>query len=378
MIKKYNNLARRLQRRPGLTLVELLVVIAVGVVVSGVAFSLYRINTNYYLENEANLLLQQNLRVAISVLSRDARMAGNGLSVLGPGFKLIQAYAPFNPGRACGAAPSGVSSLNWVRHCDSSRTGARAIFGEDGEAKGSDILTIFRATPEYSVPVGEVLSFENSSLELTLETATDVGAVKPGAILAIAVGESGYLMEVEKITGGKVITFKKDGRFTNPSGLPSSFQAEKATVYNLNDVSIVTYFVDETANQLMVLSHDQAAFLDGGDSVAPVAIADNIEDLQIYYYFKYKEDEVDNSKLNFDPIRVSGTFNGDSTHFSNLSDKLDRFDVKAVTIGLTAKSSHNRGRGGFFRPALFNHEAGLTKDNYLRESIMETVQLRNF
>ncbi|MDR1872728.1 MAG: PilW family protein [Deltaproteobacteria bacterium] len=361
-----NYLKFEFKQRSGLTLVELLIVVALGAIVSGVAFSIHRLNANHLLESEDALLTRQNLRVALDSSSRDIRMAGSGLSVLDPGLSLVQVYTPVNPRRPCGDNPETVSSLNWFRNCDAgSEIGVRAIFGEDGGKDGPDMVTVFRAEPEYSVAVGEVESFDSSALKLTLVVAADQDAVKPGDILSVFSGSKAFLMEVEKVTGSgeiKEIYFNKKGRFTNPDGAPSGFPLSEAKVFNLLDASLTSYYVNQDTNQLMALVHDQKTD-DGSQRVSQaVAIADNIEDLQLYYFFN--NEEVDNQKITLDPGLDSA--------------KLKNRQVQAVTIGLTAKSAYKRPSPGFNRPALFNRSKGLAMDNYSRLSILETVKLRNY
>jgi hypothetical protein len=128
------------------------------------------------------------------------------------------------------------------------------------------------------------------------------------------------------------------------------------------DATLITYYVDEVLNQLMAVIYDRKASESGQRVSQPVVIADNIEDLQLYYFFN--NEEVDNNKVYLDP--------GLNTA------KLNNYNVQAVTIGLTAKSAYNRGRAGFTRPALFNRTNGTQKDSFARLSILETVKLRNF
>ncbi|MDR1870484.1 MAG: PilW family protein [Deltaproteobacteria bacterium] len=353
-------------QRPGLTLVELLIVVALGAIVSGVAFSLHRLNVNHLLESEDALNIRQNLRVSLDILSRDIRMSGSGVSVLDPGLSLVQVYTPLNPSRPCGDDPATVTSLNWFRNCDAgSEIGVRAIFGEDGGSDKADIVTVFRAEPEFSVAVGEVESFDSSDLKLTLVVAANQDAVKPGDILSVFNGSKAFVMEVEKVIGSgniKEIIFNKNGRFTNPDGPPSGFSLSEAKVYNFLDVRLVTYYVDQNSNQLMAMIHDQMTDESGHRVSRSVAVADNIEDLQLYYFFN--NEEVNNEKIYLDP--------GVNTA------KLKTHHVQAVTIGLTAKSTYKRGRMNYNRPALFNRDAGTEMDNYSRLSILETVKLRNF
>jgi type IV pilus assembly protein PilW len=349
--------------RLGVTLVELLVVIAMGLIVSGVAFSIYRVNSQYFLDTEASLQQQRNLRVAMLTLTRELRMAGNGLFVLGPGLRLVQAYAPVNSERACSTKPDTTDELDWFANCDSDPTpGVRAIFGEDGGTDSSDIVTIFKAEPEFSESIGEARQF--TDWELTLATATDATAMKTGDILGLVHGDNACLLEVETVPNSgtvSVIKIKKKGRYTGPSGPPTGFPVNGAMIYNLKDVTLTTYYVDESSSQLMAIYHDQRVNPDEPKASPPIAIADNIEDLQLFYFFD--NEAVDNTKVSLDP-GIGST-------------KLNNHKIHSVSVGLTAKSIMNKSRKPQIRPALFNRAIGTVADQASRLSLLETVQLRN-
>ncbi|MDR1608157.1 MAG: prepilin-type N-terminal cleavage/methylation domain-containing protein [Deltaproteobacteria bacterium] len=348
--------------RSGVTLVELLVVMAVGMLVSGVAFSIFRLSSQQYLTSEANLERSRELRAALSTLTRDLRMAGNGLFVLGPGLTLVQAYAPINSSRVCGQTPVQTNSLGWYSNCDTLTPGVRGLFGEDGGANASDVVTIFRAEPEYSEPLGEAREFED--WELTLLAATTSDSVKEGDILGLAYGSRATLLEVGALPSSSsytVIPIKENGRFTGPNGPPTGFPVNGATVFNLRDVTIATYFVNQDTNQLVVVYHDQKANETDPKSSPMIPLADNIEDLQLFYFFK--NEDVDLTKVNLDPgINTS---------------KLENDKISAVSVGVTAKTSVEQFFPSMARPALFNRVAGADKEKARRLSIMETVQLRN-
>jgi hypothetical protein len=336
----------------------------VSLIVSGVAFSLYRLNASYYVNSEASLNRQRNLRVALYTLTRELRMAGSGLFVLGSGLNVIQAYAPDMLGRDCNQKPVIPDALTWLKACDapSGENGVRAIFGEDGGATSSDMVTIFRADPEFSEVLGEATSF--SDWKLNLMAATTAESFKAGDILGLVNGDQAVLLEVAtdpSASSTTEIRIKSDGRYTGSSGPPLGFPVNGSNVFNLRDVTIATYYVDENTSQLMVVYHDQKINPDSPVASPPIPIADGIEDLQLYYFFD--GEDVDNTKINLDP--------GIDTA------KLKVRKVMAVSVGLTAKTLNDRSAIPQIRPALFNRAAGTTVENSSRLSILETVQLRN-
>jgi hypothetical protein len=328
-----------------------------------VAFTLYRLNSQQYLRAEAIIEQQRNLRLALYTLAREIRMAGNGLFVLGQGLKIIQIYAPVESSRDCNDKPIVPDSLAWYANCDSSSSpGVRAIFGEDGGASSSDIVTVFKAEPEFSTAIGRASGFDD--WRLALIEPIDANSIAAGDILGLINGEKACLLEVKEVSSGGTISeieIKDGGRFTGPNGPPSGFATSGAIIYNLKNVSLATYYLDEATNQLMVVYHDQAINEDDPKASPPTPIADHIEDFQLHYFFD--KEEVDVSKVSLDPGIDS----------AKLADKA----VRAVIVGLTAKSDVERYAAPQIRPPLFNRAAGTVAEKVNRLSILETVHLRN-
>ncbi|MDR1607745.1 MAG: prepilin-type N-terminal cleavage/methylation domain-containing protein [Deltaproteobacteria bacterium] len=355
------------QKRPeqgGFTLVELLVVMAIGLIVAAVAFGLYRVNSDYYLQTDDEIQRQQNLRAATFVMTRDLRMAGSGIFLLGSGVKRVQAYVPFSDHRQCGES-MGDNQLDWFSHCDSRNVkGVRAIFVEDGGADNSDIVTIFRAAPEFSGVVGEVASYQSGTISLT--NSVNRQAVEAGDIMALAKDNEAVIFEALEPEGsGELINQIKinlKGRFTGPTGIAPNFPVMGSAIYNLKDVTLVTYYVDEDEDKLMALTRDQKVLKNGATKADPILVADRVEDLQIYPHF---ENEI------VDPARISQTAGLNSS-------KLDQYHVRAVSLGISVKSLRKVGKKPLSRPAFFNRRAGTKLDNFNRSSIVSVIQLRNY
>ncbi|MDR1080441.1 MAG: PilW family protein [Deltaproteobacteria bacterium] len=361
------DLAPRPGARTGITLVELLVVMVISLIVTGVAFSLYRLNASYYLREDAYLQQYQNLRVALYTVGRDARMAGNGYSLLGPDMRLMQIWTPSREKATSGHPPSEMeAAAGWFRHADipgPGGLGARAIFGVDGGSTDPDTLTIFRSEVESGNQLSKVKGVSGNTLELDDDIPEE--AIKTGDIIAVGNGDQGVLMQVGTLSfsGGKTseLPIKTGGRFTSPSMTPP-FSLTNAFVFNFRDVGLTTYYVDMATNSLMADFHDVAR--DNYDDAAGTSsiIASNIEDFQVYYFFK--DDTVDFSLTSNNPDISSTSLNTER--------------VKAISLGLVARSPYGDGPNNKVRPALFNRSAGLTADNRLRSVLIETIYLRNF
>jgi hypothetical protein len=286
-------------------------------------------------------------------------MAGNGLMVMGSNVKRIQAYTPSQV-----ALDSAVVSIDaspgWFKNYDDSKYGFRAVFGIDGGANHPDTVTVFRAEVEYPDPLGRVNTHSGQVLELS-QNLRD-GVIADGDIIVLINGpNNAVLLEVQDWEDAK-ITYKNNGRFTGPSGPPDTFPVEGSAVFNLRNVSLVTYYVDQDNYRLMAAHHDQS--YTGYDSPATKSsvVANNIEDLQLYYFFD--SEEVNPDKLNLDPD-IS-------------SDRLDDSTIKAVAVAMTSRSGYGEGATGRTRPALFNSQAGEESDNRRRNTLTEYIYLRNY
>jgi hypothetical protein len=353
--------------------VELLIVLLISLIVTGVAFSIYRLNASYYLREDAYLQQYQNLRVALYTLGRDIRMAGNGFGLLGPEVKRMQAWTPTREIPHSGEPPSEiVSSPNWFHHSDAltGNAGAWPIYGVDGGAQSSDTLTIFRAEVETGNPLSKVTSVDGSNA-LIVDTPIPEDALRPNDVIAIGSGANGVIFETGAIsyTGGFAtrIPVKAGGRFTAAAPFPTLFDVTGSYVYNFRDVMFVTYYVDAANNWLMADYHDTAKTNYDDATRHTAIVAYNIEDLQIFYYLD--TDAVDIKKAwpasGYTPPTID-------------SSVLNSNRVKAVSLGLVSRAPTGVGAASRSRPALFNRLAATTRDNHIRNTLVETIYLRNY
>jgi hypothetical protein len=350
------------------------VVVLVSLIVTGVAFSIYRLNASYYYRGDAYLQQYQNLRVALYTISRDVRMAGNGYAIMGPKLKLIQAYTPTAERLSTRPPPTSTktAATTWFAHADAvtGPPGDRAIFGVDGGQDHADSVTVMRAEIETGNLLGKVTA--HSPTSVTLDEAPDENAVKPGDIVVLAGtlsgADTGVLLEVADDYALKdpEIKIKQNvGRFS-PENLTKvsdlGFAIDGAYLFNFRDVIFVTYYLDENEMRLMADYHDRARVAYDDDARKSFAVAGNIEDLQVYYF--YETEPVDMTQVGNTPT-LSSTV-------------LDKERVKAVAIGITSRSPYGDGPHNKVRPALFNRRAGTARDNHLRSTLVQTVHLRNF
>lgn len=68
----------RRRRSPGFTLLELVFAVAIGAVVIAGLYSLFRMQMRSFVQQDLQMEMHQNARMAVDILSRTARMAGYG------------------------------------------------------------------------------------------------------------------------------------------------------------------------------------------------------------------------------------------------------------------------------------------------------------
>lgn len=364
--------------KPGVTLIELLIVILISVIVVGAAITAYKVNITYYLKTDALLTRNQNLRTAMYAITRDVRMAGNSLILMGPRIKMIHAYVPGQEVLDISGKPVRSNVAGWFKHADISSSapadefGARAVFGVDGGENDPDTLTIFRAEVEYGAPLGQISATVASSdtVEIILKSAFPDGMLRANDMVVLVDGETATLLETSggmlepgtAIPSATSFSVKLKGRFTPPDASAINF-TEGASIYNLRDVIMVTYYIDQQNNRLMADYHDVNVTDPVSGQPSPVVVADNIEDMQIFYFYNTQAVDLKNT--------------GNSPNISSAALQTNR--VRTVAIGLTACSDYGSAADGKNqkRPALFNHKEGTIIDRKYRSTMIELVYLRN-
>ncbi|MDR1052050.1 MAG: prepilin-type N-terminal cleavage/methylation domain-containing protein [Deltaproteobacteria bacterium] len=349
--------------RRGFTLVELLIVMLMGLVLTGAAFSILRMAGTQYVNEDASLRLNENLRSALRVVSADIRMAGNGISIIGSGRQLIQFYGPTTQTLEGGELTT-VAEPGWFRYPGAgSDMGVRAIFGTDGGEDRPDTLTVFWSEIERPSALARALGYETDKIVTDQPIAE--GEIAEGDILAVVVGARAAMFEAGHVDPARPeVPVNPEGRYT-ADRLPPDFSPENGELFNLRRATVVTYYIDTVNSRLMADYHDRTLTDDDYDDPASgsVVIADNIEDLQLYYFFE--GDPVDLAEVSGNPGVSWNRFRSNN--------------LKAVAVSLTgrtnaAPSSSPRSNR---RPAAFNRRAGTAADQYRRGTLAETVYLRN-
>ncbi|MDR1308770.1 MAG: hypothetical protein LBL95_02545 [Deltaproteobacteria bacterium] len=347
--------------RPGMTLVELIVVLLVGLLVTGLAFTVFRSSTSHFVSEDASLRMNQNLRAALATLARDVRMAGNGLSILGPDCGLVQFYGPTRQALA-GQKLAISKTAGWFRHPDAGvgQSGVRAIYGVDGGNDGPDAITVFRSEIERPSAIAQAIGYQRGAIRL--DGPVEAGSVGPGDVVALVNADAVAIFEAGQVVAGlHELPIRLNGRFTH-DGPPAGFPVAGSRVLNLRQASVATYFLDEANSRLMADYHDQTLGRFDDPAMGAMILAEDVEDFQAYFYF------------DGDPVRIADAAGDPAVS----SARFAKNRVKAVALGLSARSASPGRQGGYRRPALFNRQAGTSADHRRHANLVEIVYLRNF
>lgn len=321
--------SRRGRLKKGLSLVELMLVLLIGLVVGAVVLSIYQINARYYLRRDALSEQRQNLKTAFDSF-REISLSGNIHRLLGPGVQRIQIYIPETD-----------EGGHWFQHPGEDEPGALPLFGRDGGPAGADEVSILGAALETGQAAGRLaLAFRpggEAGRSLYLTEDLRPGALAAGDPIVISDGRSALIVEAGEIVDGREIVLGR--RFRPDEPLPAPLEAfpPGSSVFNLRELVFVTYYLDQASGSLMARRYDGLPFSADRDLV----LAANIEDLQIRY------------------LPDDGTLPGVSAGADWLGDAaLAGVKIKALHLALVSRSSYwEKAAEAELTPALFNRLA---------------------
>jgi type IV pilus assembly protein PilW len=319
---------RRSKSRPGFTLVELLVAMTMGLIVLTVMFTMFRTSQRSYTLQDYVAEMQQNLRVAMSSVSRDLRMAGCGVNLLNQLIPTVEVYND-NVG--------GWSNLQGITATNSST--------------GPDRIELFIGdiqSGEYDATIREAMP--DASAELKVDT---VANFEEGDMVIISNGINAALFVVTQVQPGSLAIVHNSGLSDyNPPAAFKAFPhgggyAQGSRLYNFGNGRWVTYYIDTTDPdhpKLVADTHDVAGV---------VTVAENIEDMQ-FHYFMADGSDTDNP---------SG----------------DEDNVRAIRVTFSARTDAVDRDANVFRPVTIeDHVIGtVASDGYRRRLLSTVVKVRN-
>lgn len=234
----------------GFTLIELMVALAIlSIVIAGI-YTIYNSQLKSYIVQEQVVDSQQNLRIAMNIISRDIRNAGGNISLL------------------CGAtATEGIGSV---------------IEPNDGGADNPDSLTV---TTIYLSPVKTMTTAAINQADATfpVEDTTGWAEGQSGIIMDCTVNPAIFtIFRVAAVAGGLEHASASD--VNSRDGLSHTYPAGSPVAMLDKTNRRVTYAIDTTVPLNPQLTIDE----NNGSGAQPLAM--NIEDMQFSYIIKQDDD----------------------------------------------------------------------------------------
>ena len=327
---------RRSKARRGFTLVEVLVALAMTGIVMTVMFTMFRTSQRSYSTQDQVAEMQQNLRVAMSFVSRDVRMSGCGMNLMPDLVPDIQTYYDNQD-------DGGTAAWNLLLPLSPTNSST--------SPDSLDIMYGNVKTGEYDASITKGMPDASAVIQVD-----DNGNFEPGDFVVITDGVTAVLFEVTDV----ITLTAPEGKLIHNSGLsfynpPAAFKAFPETsgygvgsrCYNFGSLTWITYFVDWTDPDhpnLMANRHDG-----NGNQV----VADNIEDLQFHYFME------DGTETEAPPLSKAK-------------------EIRAVRITIVARTSKQDREIRSLNPmSIEDHAPAATNDGYRRAVLETVVKLRN-
>jgi type IV pilus assembly protein PilW len=255
----------------GMSLMEILVAMAIGLIGIAVITQTYIVNENYKRSTTSAGGAQTNGALALFSIERDARMAGWGVAwsaVLGCG-GLLWYHSPEGYSTPLGGPLPALA--------------AAPIVVTDGGA-GPDTITILYGTnTERVIPATVGANMVSPGDAIQVDNPQGFSSV-PGDLALAVQGSTCAMLQVTGLAGGQIAHAAGVNAPYNPAGggaLPT-FSAG-AQVYNLGRPVVHAYSIGGDTLQLANLFSSTSSTVIPDYTPNPFAIVDNIVDLQAEY-----------------------------------------------------------------------------------------------
>lgn len=310
-------------------MVELMVAMVVASIVMTVMFTIFRTSTDSWNTQEEVTNMQQNLRVAMAWVSRDIRMAGCGMNLFSDMVEHIEVY-------------DGATAGGWVL------LRPITITNSDAGPDSIDIMYGDINSGEYDATIREGMPDASSELKVD---STDEFEVDDFVVVSNGLNAALFVVSAVQPASLKLQHNPAQSPFNPPAAFknfPNGGGYEHGSrLYNFKNFRWLTYYIDQTDPEhpmLMVDDHKG-----GGAQV----VAEDIEDMQFYYFMK------------------DGTETNDPTG--------NEEDIRAVRVSFVARTSKQdkNARTAFSPMSLEDHVVAATFDGYRRAPLQSVIQLRN-
>ena len=317
------------RRQNGFTLVELLVAMSMGLIALSVMFTLFRTSNRSYVLQDYMAEMQQNLRMAMYYISRDVRMAGCGMNLLSA---LVPSVQIFNGSESTWTFLLPVKPGNATNAPDT----IEVFYGDINN--GEYDATITQPMPD-------------ASSELNVDTSNPFSV---GDTVIISDGVTACLFVISEVQD--VALKLQHNPAESPFNPPAAFKAfpqgggygTGSRLYNFGSSRWVTYSIDRVSDP-----DHPTLVADLHDGTTPQVIADNIEDIQFYYFMEGVPD----------------------THDPTGNERR----IRAVRISIIARTAEPDRDSVVFRSEnLEDHAVGaVSADGYRRQVLSTMIRVRN-
>jgi type IV pilus assembly protein PilW len=239
---------RAMRRARGFTLVELLVALALGILVVGVAGSLYLANKQTFRQQDDASRVQETARAALDVLGQNIRLAGF-VDVSDDFTRVRYLTNPANLLRLNKQDPTWNKDLLWQSFGSTAPyVGVQAVMGCDGNFTAG-------LTPPWSCAGGSM-----NSITVAYQARPSVIGT-PSSVRTVVTPYLDTLGPYDPPTGQGGDCGARDvaGATANPSG----------------PLAINRFYVDQATNRLMCVGN--------GNPAAGRPVAEGVENLQLFY-----------------------------------------------------------------------------------------------
>jgi type IV pilus assembly protein PilW len=307
----------------GMSLMEILVAMAIGLIGIVVITQTYLVNENYKRSTTSAGGAQTNGALALYSIERDARMGGWGFAW---------------------SAVLGCSGLRWHFNGDYSNPPGGGlpllqpvpVAIADGGA-GPDTITVMYGTGTERV-IPATLSTTMASAGANIEVDNSQGfSDSPGDLILLTQGSTCAMVQVTGLTGGQLQHAAGVNAPYNPAGggaLPAF--SVNSLVFNLGRPIVNTYSINNNALQVASLFTSTSSTVVPSYTPAATPIVANIVDLQAQYG---KDNGVNNGTVTA-AVYVANDGAVDSYDNTPPTNAADWQQVLSVRIGVLARSEH--------------------------------------
>lgn len=327
-----------LKKQAGMTLIEIMIAMTLGLVLTGGVIQLFLTSKQTFRMNEAMSAVQESGRFALDRIARDLRMAGF---------------------QGC-ADPGSVPSESVVKNnSPTANLLQSAITGSEGSA-ASDSLTVQFASGDAARLVSNT-----DPVNAAIVAQSNPDNISANEVVMIADCTSAHLVRVTAVTNGTGdVTFTYGASENDLSKLNKAYGSASTQVMRFNSVSYSVAPTGRTNGRGEAIS---ALFRQDLNDAAPVELVEGVENLQIQYGERLADGTVrflDADDAGLDMSRVESVRIGLLLAAVNATS--DQSDNNTYVLAGTSVAPQGSA-------ATVTHPV----DNHIRRAFNTTISLRN-